>query len=457
MLDTAFLERMKLLLGDGFEDFSAALEKSAERSFRINPIKLQGEEFTPPSGLVLKEIPYASRAYTVLSGGEGLGNTPQHHAGQIYIQDGGAMSAICALPKLPDGARVADLCAAPGGKSSQLAALIGEEGALLSNEIVHKRAVILVENLTRMGVRNALVTSADTARLAELYPGFFDLVTVDAPCSGEGMFRKGEVAISEWSEENVGLCAERQTEILKNASKMLKSGGYLLYSTCTYSLEENEMQIDNFLKENPDFSLEEIKNEELIRSTSDGIQLEGAYCNTLKYCRRFYPHLASGEGQFFALLRNNAEPRGEKITKDKATSPSKEEERIAREFLKENLKSVPKGRILKRGANLEIVAHDIPIDPSVTVTGGVTIGEIRGKILFPHHQLFSAYGSDFIRQEELTDEASASRYLRGEEIDQHSLGSGYIAVSFGKCTLGGGKASNGKIKNHYPKFLRIKG
>ena len=446
MLDGAFLERMKLLLGDGYEDFSAALEKSAERSFRINPIKADPSDFILPAGIEIEEIPYASGAYTVISGGEGLGNTPMHHAGQIYIQDGGAMSAVCALPKLPSNAKIADLCAAPGGKSSQLAALIGEDGALLSNEIIHKRAVILVENLTRMGIKNAIVTSADTKKLRALYPDFFDAVTVDAPCSGEGMFRKGEIAISEWSEENVRLCAERQTEILKNASGMVKPGGYLLYSTCTYSLEENEMQIDRFLKDNPSFSLMKIENEALIKHTADGIQFDGAFSNDLSYCRRFYPHLASGEGQFFALMKNNGDATGEKPTGDKASLPTKEEERIAREFLKENLSELPKGRILKRGGNLEIVTHGIPIDPSITVTGGVTLGEIRGKMLFPHHHFFSAYGNDFIRQEELYDDDSVERYLRGEEIEQHTKGSGYIAISYKGSTVGGGKASSGRIK-----------
>ncbi len=456
MLDGAFLDRMKLLLGESFEDFSLALSRSAQRAFRVNPIKALPSDLLLPENIKVEKIPYAKDAYTVTEGGEGLGNSPMHHAGQIYIQDGGAMSAICALPRLAPDAKIADLCAAPGGKSSQLAALIGKGGALLSNEIVHKRAVILVENLTRMGIRNAVVTSADTARLAELYEGFFDLVTVDAPCSGEGMFRKGEIAVSEWSEDGVRLCAERQSEILKNASKMLKSGGYLLYSTCTYSLEENELQVDKFLKENPDFSLEEIDNPELIKCTADGIQPEGAYCKTLSYCRRFYPHLAKGEGQFFALLKLSSDEVRTEVTRDKAAKPAKDEERIALEFLKANLKTVPKGRIAKRGGNLEIIAHEIPIDPSVTVTGGVTLGEIRGKILFPHHHFFSAYGSDFLRQEELSSEEEAIKYLRGEELTQKSEGSGYIAVKYHGSTLGGGKASSGKIKNHYPKFLRIK-
>ena len=376
----------------------------------------------------------------------------------IYVQDPGAMATANALDILT-GWRVADLCAAPGGKSGQAAAKIGDGGFLLSNEFVPKRAKTIVSNFERLGVKNAIVTSLDTKELPKLYRHFFDLVIVDAPCSGEGMFRKSDEAVMEWSEENVALCAARQTEIMKNAAPLVKVGGYLLYSTCTYSLEENEMIVDAFLKENPDFSLTEVKPA-LVNATADGIVFSGDAEPTLKLTRRFYPHTSRGEGQFIALMKcvGGQDDAQTILYKDASASPTKSELSAIERFFKENLISRPDGKIIRVGENLVLSSHGMPIPPRSVFSAGVLIGRVEKELLFPSHQFFSAYGHLFKRQENLTrGDARVQKYLLGEEIDAKSFSEGgWCSVIYEGAVLGGGKASLMKIKNHYPKGLRIK-
>jgi NOL1/NOP2/fmu family ribosome biogenesis protein/23S rRNA U2552 (ribose-2'-O)-methylase RlmE/FtsJ len=365
------------------------------------------------------------------------------------------MSAIAALD-VRSGMYVADLCAAPGGKSTQLASLIGHEGFILSNEYVPKRAKILVSNFERMGIRSYVTTSLDTAEIAKLYEGVFDIVVADAPCSGEGMFRKDVPAVEEWSEENVLVCQERQREILDNAAALVKCGGHLLYSTCTYSLEENEMTVDSFLTSHPEFELVPVK-EELYSVTSDGITFDGASTKNLNLCRRFYPHKARGEGQFAALMRKMCGDTQAFLFKDAAKAPTREEAVVIESFFRENLTQRPDGRIAKYGENLVLISHPLPIPPRSVFSAGVLIGEIKGKVLIPSHQFFSAYGNLFKRQENITDSAFIKKYLAGEEIDAKSVtGTGFVSVFWNGTAIGGGKLVGGKIKNHYPKGLRVR-
>ena len=230
---------MKALLKDDYPALEKALSEKPVRAFRLNALKCDGGCL--PCELAENRIPYTDFGYYLPEDTEGIGNTPLHHAGAIYVQDPGAMASLCALPNGISllGGKVCDLCAAPGGKTGQAAALIGEGGFILSNEFVPKRAKTLVSNLERLGVKNAVVTSLDTAEIAKLYDSYFDLVIADAPCSGEGMFRKTEAALTEWSEENIDTCKRRQSYILDNSAGLVKDGGYLLYSTCTYASEEN--------------------------------------------------------------------------------------------------------------------------------------------------------------------------------------------------------------------------
>ena len=257
MISEVFLNRMKNMLGEEYAEFERALSEEAVKGVRVNTAKVSVEDYLSVTELDLTPLSYTDYGF-IPKNADGIGTTAEHHAGMIYVQDPGAMATVTALD-VKRGWRVLDACAAPGGKASQLAALVGDEGFVLANEYVPKRAKIIVGNFERLGLKNAVVTSLDTAKLADMFSAYFDLVLCDAPCSGEGMFRKYDEAVTEWSEENVTLCAERQREILANCAGPVKAGGYLLYSTCTYSKEENEDTVRTFLDSHPEFSPEPVK------------------------------------------------------------------------------------------------------------------------------------------------------------------------------------------------------
>ena len=453
MLPEKFKDRMKDMLCDEYEPFISALtEGEAVRGVRICREKVDTGTEIFEKLPKMTPLSYCKDGY-ILHSSEPIGAHPCHHAGLIYMQDPGAMASLAAID-IPKGAKVLDSCAAPGGKSGQAAAMIGEDGFLLSNEYVPKRAKILVGNFERLGIKCATVTSLDTARLGELYEEYFDLVIADVPCSGEGMFRKSEEALSEWSEENVRTCALRQSEILENLYSTVKRGGHILYSTCTWSLDECEMIIYSFLKKHPDIGLVPVR-EELRCVTCDGIPYLGM--EELKMCRRFYPHKAKGEGQFVALLKKDDGKSAERLNfKDRLIPLKGAEREICEGFLRENLVKMPKARLGKLGENI-LLAPCEPAPPNSVFMHGVILGEIRGKILSPSHQFFSAYGSDFKRKYELSgDEEILEKYLRGEEISAPNAEAGYTAITYLGAAIGGGKASGGVIKNHYPKGLRTR-
>ncbi len=447
MLPTRFTERMKNILREEYEAFEQALGEENVRAIRINTTKIGVNDFLSKTKLTLSDISYANDGF-IPECCDGIGKSAEHHAGMFYVQDPGAMATVKALD-IKEGWRVLDACSAPGGKASQLASAIKDSGVLLANEYVPKRAKIIVSNFERLGIKNAVVTSLDTAKLGEMFSSYFDLVLCDAPCSGEGMFRKYDDALTEWSEENVALCAERQSEILNNLAPVVRDGGYLLYSTCTYSVEENEDTVASFLANHPEFSLCEI-SERIKAVTADGL-------GGLKATRRFYPHLAKGEGQYIALLKKD-EKIGNMPTilyKESIKSPSKEEFTVVRKFFSNNIIHELSGRIIKWGDSLALITHDLPIPPYSVFMPGIMLGEVKKGNFFPHHQLFSAFGNQFKRRENLKkDDPRVEKYLRGEEIDTAITDNGWCAVIYEDTPLGGGKISGGRVKNHYPKGLR---
>ena len=457
MLPEKFTERMKRMLGDEYDSLASALDAPPVRGARVNTIKTDVQTLSDATELDLTPLPYSHVGF-IAEGAESVGRLPEHHAGMIYMQDPGAMATVHALDVKKDW-WVLDACAAPGGKSTQLSALIGDGGFLLSNEYVPKRAKIIVGNMERLGVRNALVTSLDTAELSELFSEAFDLVLCDAPCSGEGMFRKYGEALEEWSEENVLACARRQAQILDNLSSLVKPEGYLLYSTCTYSLEENELTVDSFIDRHPEFSIVPLSSE-VRASTSPGIVPKGCERAELSLTARFYPHISRGEGQYIALLQKNGKnPRNLKsvLYKTSEKSPAKDEAAAIEKFFSDVLTSRPRGRLIKHGEYIVLIPHDCPIPPRSVFMAGVTVGEVRRGVVFPHHQFFSAYGKLFKKQENLLrGDARITQYLHGEEIPSDMSGSGWCAVCYSGAPLGGGKLSDGRIKNHYPKGLRNK-
>lgn len=512
-LPVEFEKRMRMLLGDEFDAFAASLECSPERALRVN--RLKADEHFPIEGLsgLGKPIPYAADGYYFEA--DRIGIHPYHHAGAIYVQEPAAMAPVSALP-VQRGWKVLDLCASPGGKSGQLAALIGEEGTLLSNEYVAPRCATLAGNIERLGVQNAIVTNADSAQLAEWYPEAFDLVVVDAPCSGEGMFRKNEQAVAQWTPSLVDECAERQRELLSAAARMVKAGGWLLYSTCTFEVAENEGAVAWLLAERADFSLT-APNEQVAAIARPGKAItDSEYTLTeaqAALCCRFYPHVSGGEGQFLAVMRRegvleseHASPtladllstaavqnKGKKGRAERSASAPKQEtlrpltadertlcEGLLGEWLTDEGLAKLLPRLALRGDTLWAIGAKLRLPPARVYLPGVCVGTLsavssndkrrtsgksdiktseKGKnIRFqPHHQFFSAYGRYFVNRIELdpTDEGEnrlLTAYLHGETIPASFDGWGVVTVS--GAPIGGVKASSGVAKNHYPKGLR---
>ena len=467
-LPIEFESRMKKLLGEEYDAFSNALcHESAVKGLRVNTHKVGVDSFLQASPFALTPIDYVHGGF-IVSEDAGAGKHPYHHAGAYYMQDPGAMASVAALPKElweRKELKVLDVCAAPGGKTTQLAALCRPNGgAVVANEYVSARSRILAGNVERMGLDNVCVLNVDSKYLAEWYPTVFDLVVVDAPCSGEGMYRKTDLAITEWSVENVSMCAVRQEEILENAAVTVAAGGYLLYSTCTYSLEENEEQVAKFLSRHADFSLCRV-SDEVIAHTANGIDVTGGSLPALAHCRRFDPHLSSGEGQFVALLRRKEDaPAKPSRARDAFAPLSKADRTVVEMFCKETLGWVPKGLGLCGSNAVAFEAHDalgLLVPPFGVVAAGVALGEVRKGRIVPHHHFFMAYGAQMPNQCVFSAEDEAVlRYLAGEECDlpqvQNRLCAVCLRVGDACVVLGGGKAVGGRLKNYYPKGLRVR-
>lgn len=457
MLPQKFILRMKRILGDQYEKYEKSFSDEKSSALRFNRAKC---EDSPAFNILerdgkLEKIPYACDAFYFDM--QKPGNHPYHHAGLIYIQEPSAMMPVACLEGLlPQdvGIKVLDSCASPGGKSSQIANMISENSVIVSNEIVPSRCKTLVGNTERQGFRNFIVLNADTKHIGEKFKDEFAVVICDAPCSGEGMFRKSEQAREEWSEENVSLCAQRQKEILSNLAGCVAPGGYLVYSTCTFSPEENEMNVSFFLENFPEFALCK-PNERIINATYPGIE---EYCKSFdKECvRRFYPFVSCGEGQFFAVFKKEGTliPSTEFSFKNGARELSKEERKAAEQFLYDTIGKVPQN-LCAYGDNILILPDGMKVPESKVFLCGVKLGEYKSGRIVPHHQYFSAYGNEFIRKVDFShDSEQTKKYLRGEGFECDGV-DGWSAVCVDGVSIGGAKIVSGYLKNHYPKGLRL--
>lgn len=451
-----FKERMRNYEGVDAEKLFASLEKDEPvKAFRVNNIKISNEDYLKLDTFASGKIPFSDNGF--YTNEEKPGAHPYHMAGMIYMQDPSAQISVNAVD-IKEGYKILDACASPGGKTTQASYFAGDSGVVVANEYVTKRCRILEENVIRLGCKNTVIVNLDTKYLAETYPEEFDLVICDAPCSGEGMFRKNIAAVEEWSLENVEMCAERQMEILENCAKCVKCGGYLLYSTCTFSLEENEMNVDKFLNMHDEFELTDV-NERILEYTLSGINFEGAVHDMTK-TRRFYPYISEGEGQFISLLKkkystyeapNIKKKKQSKNDSKKQSMEEKEALRVADEFIKENMQDIPYLTPVYYNNKLYL-APDIKIPEFGVFTYGVYMGEVRKGRLIPSHSLFSALGEYFKRKVPLTiSDERVEQYLNGHEIYDENAENGFSVVLLDGVPLGGVKVSNGNCKNYYLK------
>lgn len=450
-----FEARMRRLLEDDYDAFAAAYDLPPTRGLHINLCKMSVGRLAEAVDFPITPLGFSDESFTFEC--DGIGNHPLHHAGAIYVQEPSAMLPMLMLTASEfavfEHPRVLDLCASPGGKSSQAANLLANRGGfLLSNEYVPNRALTLAENIERLGIIDAAVTNLASDVIARDLEDSFDLTIVDAPCSGEGMFRKDENAVSEWSPENVEMCAKRQRQILENAAKTVKNGGFLLYSTCTFSLDENEQNVAWFLDEHPEFE-PVMPSERVKNASSDGISIDGS---NMSFCRRVYPHSSIGEGQFAALMRKKGVLDCEKAYICDFPHLSPADERAAREFLASTVgDELAKGlNLVQKKDGIYIVSPHAVLPRSGVLSPGVKLGEVRKGRLVPHHRFFMAYGGSFTNKFELDTDA-ARDYIKGLELDCDAFG-GYGVVTFHGATLGGVKVSAGRAKNHYPKGLRLR-
>ena len=446
-LPPEYVKRMKVLLGDEYTEYEKAVNMPPVKAFRVNTDKISIKDFLKLNIFSNENIPYVENGFYLDY--EKVGNHPFHHAGMIYVQEPAAMAPAECIDINPDW-KVLDMCAAPGGKSTQIKNKLGDTGVLVSNEIIPSRCKILTGNIERLGLTNTVTTCMDSSKIAKNFPHTFDLIMVDAPCSGEGMFRKEEIAISEWSPQNVIKCAERQTEILENAVKALKNDGYIIYATCTFSLEENEKVIDTFLQNHPEFEISPVK-EAVQNYTCDGISFDGCKCDNINFARRFYPHKAKGEGQFMAVLHNT---NTSVYSKSKENKPSTKIDKTIFHFLDDVLKSYEKEYVTIYNGNPVYFTNDFKIKDGTAFSCGITIGELRKNYIQPHHQFFMALGKFFKRKIKLKSNSELlQKYLHGEEIPC-DIKNGWAVVMVEGAALGGAKVVNGVAKNHYPKGLR---
>lgn len=451
---------MKAFLGNEWDDFLYSYDNNRFQALRFNTLKVQSQEERMRILKTLKissekKVSWANEAY-YFDENVRPGKHPYHEMGLYYIQEPSAMSAAALLAPKP-GMRVLDLCAAPGGKSTQLATYLGDSGLLVSNEINTQRSRILSQNIERMGIKNAIVTNEDSFVLASHFPGFFNAIQVDAPCSGEGMFRKLPEAIEQWSMENVAICAERQKEILDNAAVMLKPGGVIVYSTCTFSKEENEDVIEYFLERHPDFTLEEME--------------------------RFWPHKVDGEGHFVAKLvrrgcvdtdlkadRKTKKNKNSKNRKNE-TKPAltKENMKLLSEFLDETISEdmaawIKNSRLVMFGEQLyRLPDIEVDIKGLKVQRAGLHIGEFKKQRFEPSHSLALALKlNDAKNVVKLTcDNPQTIGFFNGQSVmlsDEQAAEckKGWALVCVDGYPAGWGKVNGAQVKNHYPKGLRNK-
>lgn len=428
MLPEAFLQRMEAQLGSEYPAFLESLERPRAVALRFNPMK--GER--PVLPFVGAPVPWEPDGF-YYDPETRPGLHVYHEAGVYYLQEASAMAPVALLNPKP-GERVCDLCAAPGGKTTQIAGRMLGQGFLVCNEINPKRAKILSRNIERMGVANALVTNEHPETLASRFPGFFDRVLVDAPCSGEGMFRKEEAAVTDWSQETVLMCARRQREILDSAARLVRPGGRLVYSTCTFAPEEDEETVAAFLESHPEFTPEPVEAPWFVPGEN------ASY--------RMWPHKLLGEGHFAAVLRKTQGESGEV-----PACPGERCPKAWESFAKELDITLPEGKAVSFGQSLYWAPMELPeLNRLKVLRPGLELGTERKGRFEPAHALALWLKTCAVTESFPPESPEMKAYLHGDVVPSGKKG--WCLVQAGGYAIGWGKGDGSVLKNHYPKGLR---
>ena len=506
-LPIEYTNRMRELLGDEYDDFIKSYEDDNYHGLRFNMLKLKSEfckdghmsgtiDFTRAYSQMAKQselrrIPWCETGYYYDEDSR-PGRHPYHAAGVYYIQEPSAMIvgelASKVIEEYGDSElHVLDLCAAPGGKTSHLASAMMGHGVLWANEIVPNRAKILSQNVERMGICNCIVSSEPPQKLVDSLGTFFNLIVVDTPCSGEGMFRRDQIAIDEWTPENVRMCAERGQEILDCADRMLRMGGTLIYSTCTFAPDEDERAIENFIANHPQYRVCRVM---LTPTSGSNVDADGwpdkarpewssdgdlALADTY----RLWPHHLHGEGHYVAVLsKGDSETMADSYSgksgrvSGNGKSAVDTAIKLYHEFEKKSLNVSLNGEFMLFGDNLYLLPTGVPSLKGMKIERpGLHLGTVKKDRFEPSHALALAIAGDEAKSviELSSDEIWIEKYLKGESVNYSDSScpidgtvvcdmsgiNGWTLVTVDGYSIGWGKASNGILKNHYPKGLRI--
>lgn len=463
-LPQSFLDSMKEILGEDYEAFLAGFDGQRQYGLRVNTLKMNLEEFERIAPFHLKKVPWISNGY-FYEAEDAPAKHPFYSAGLYYLQEPSAMTPASRL-KVQPGERVLDLCAAPGGKATELGAALQGEGLLVANDINTARARALLRNLELFGISNSFVTNEPPHVLAERFPEFFHKIMVDAPCSGEGMFRKNPAVVDSWQEKGPEYFSKLQREIIVQAADMLLPGGMMFYSTCTFSPLENEKTITHLLKERPDMEVIPMEDYEGFAEGLTSYRGE-VFDESCKLCRRIWPHKMSGEGHFMALLhkKNGVQQQVQQTVSqssiwwEKCKGLNKEQKTAAEDFFSHVNIAYDEKRIDVRGDNL----YYLPA-PKYDGRGlhflrnGLFMGEFKKKRFEPSQPFALAlHAQDFDQVLDFpADDERLSRYLRGETLDVSDLiagekkRKGWQLVMVAGHPLGFGKLVNNNLKNKYP-------
>ena len=434
-----FYEHIEIVIGKEEKDkLENAIDQEQIKCLRVNTLYLEPKSLkeTYPNIVNNNEIDYS---FYYDKNEYDLGKSIEHFAGGIYIQDASAM-LVTHLLNPQENERVIDLCAAPGGKATQASILMKNTGLVIANDYNEKRSEILSENVERLGITNTIVLNNNVDKIANHFGGYFDKVILDAPCSGEGMFRKNDLSYLDWSIDKVHRCSEIQRELIMHAYSLLKKDGIMVYSTCTFEKEENE-DIVQYLLDNSNASLINIKE---IEGAIRGIDMKEAI--------RLYPSHFKGEGQFIALIKCNDEHNIKLKKYQNKNNQIPQLLKLTNEFILQNSNNNKIKDIYPFNTTINYLEYgNINIDGLKVKRYGLNMGQVINNRFEPSHSLMKVL--DLKQNHEITKDEYL-KFIKGETLENNNY-KGYLGIKYNNLKVGFGKASNNQIKNHLPKGLRI--
>ncbi|MDF2593879.1 MAG: methyltransferase [Clostridia bacterium] len=452
-LPAEFEIKMKTLLKDEYETYLKSYDLPKYQGFRVNTLKVSMEDWEKISPFKETEkVPWCQEGFYYEDTAKPTKH-PYYYAGLYYMQEPSAMAPGAYIP-IDKGDKVLDLCAAPGGKSTQIAARLGQTGVLVANDISTSRARALLKNIENFGARNVIITSETPKKLAVKCKGYFDKILIDAPCSGEGMFRKSEEAIKNWETYNTEVCCGLQRDILEDAAQMLKPTGMILYSTCTFSPEENEGMIHEFLMKHTEFKVIPLEPKAGMQKAhpewvNGDVQIAGAV--------RLWPHHLKGEGHFVCLLQKEGTEKEASMHQVIKTRIKAYKE--AADFIQKYTHISLEEAVTEIQGRLYLVPEGAPDLSGLRVMrSGMLLGEMKNKRFEPYHGLVLGYGQAMFKSviNLKSDDENVKRYLKGETL-LYEADKGYHVLCVDGYPLGWVKAQNGSLKNQYPPSWRMMG